>query len=98
MVAGLLGGLLLASSARAQVPQIAPGVSVKDGGVTLMVSGHAAPETVDWNNDGKQDLLVGQFTSGKVVLYLNQGTSNNPVFSGGTYVQAGGVDITTAYG
>ena len=37
---------------------------------------------MDWNNDGKKDLLLGkwQSTAGQVRLYLNVGTDAAPVF------------------
>jgi hypothetical protein len=40
----------------------------------------AAPELVDWNNDGLMDLLVGE-ADGRIALFLNQGTRGHPVFS-----------------
>jgi hypothetical protein len=41
----------------------------------------AAPELVDWNNDGLTDLLVGQ-AGGKIALFINRGVKGLPVFSG----------------
>jgi WD40 repeat protein len=49
---------------------------------------------VDWNNDGKKDLIVGD-TDGKVRIYLNTGTDASPVFNGFTYLQAGDADFTS---
>ena len=46
----------------------------------------AAPEVVDWNNDGLPDLLVGQ-ADGRVALFLNKGARGNPVFDGFTYLK-----------
>ncbi|MCK5147985.1 VCBS repeat-containing protein [bacterium] len=59
----------------------------------------ASPCVVDWNNDGKQDLLVGYFYHGSVYLYLNTGTVGNPVFEDGNYqlVQAGGAAVQVGY-
>ena len=48
----------------------------------------------DWDGDGKKDLLVGQFSSGKINLLLNTGTDNEPRFSSKSFLQAGGADIT----
>jgi hypothetical protein len=46
----------------------------------------AAPELVDWNNDGLMDLLVG-VSSGKIALFLNRGVRGLPIFSGYTYLK-----------
>ncbi len=51
--------------------------------------GHLVPDVVDWNNDGKKDLLVGQFKDGAIHLYLNQGTDATPVFKDFTLLAAG---------
>ena len=45
----------------------------------------AAPELVDWNNDGLMDLVVGE-ADGRIALYLNQGTKGHPVFNGYSYL------------
>ena len=61
-------------------------------------TGHAAPYVVDWNKDGKKDLLVGQFDGGKMRIYLNRGSNNKPSFKDFTYFQAGGELATVDYG
>jgi len=40
----------------------------------------AMPAVVDWNNDGRKDLLCGE-QSGKIWLMLNEGTDAAPVFN-----------------
>ena len=52
--------------------------------------GHAAPLVVDWNGDGKKDLLVGQFGEGKLRIYLNAGTDAAPKYEEPTWFEAGG--------
>ena len=47
---------------------------------------------MDWNGDGKHDLLVGD-SDGYVNLYLNTNDNTNPVLDGGTRIQAGGADL-----
>ena len=44
---------------------------------------------MDWNDDGKKDLLTGE-NPGAIRIYLNTGTDADPVFSGFTYLQVGG--------
>ena len=55
--------------------------------------GHLVPCVVDWNNDGKKDLVVGQFGNGAIRLYLNGGTDVAPVFGESTLLEAGGKPI-----
>jgi len=84
---------LSAPGARADVPELEMGVLVKDVMPQVNKAHTAAPEVVDWNNDGKKDLLVGQFNDGKVLLFINKGTDESPSFSSGKYVEAGGKEI-----
>jgi len=49
----------------------------------------AMPDVVDWNNDGKKDLLCGD-DYGRVSLLLNTGTNSSPVFSSSSLLTAGG--------
>ena len=69
-----------------------------DGSSFLEVTYCSTPTVADWNNDGAKDLIVGQFTSGYIWLFLNQGTNLNPVFNGGSKIESGGTPITTSYG
>lgn len=46
------------------------------------------PLAIDWNADGKRDLLAGR-ADGTVQLFTNVGTAQLPAFDGGTYLQAG---------
>lgn len=90
--------LLCATGAHAASPELEGGVYIYNGASMLQVQSDSTPTVVDWNNDGRKDLIVGQYTSGKINLFLNQGTDANPVFNGGSFIQSGGVDITMSYG
>lgn len=46
---------------------------------------------MDWNNDGKKDLLTGE-NSGNIRIYLNTNTDADPAFNGFTYLQLAGVN------
>jgi hypothetical protein len=90
--------LLLAGTVAHALPVLEPGVYIQNGGTNLQVSYCSAPTVVDWNNDGRKDLVVGQFTSGNVWRFLNVGTDANPVFNGGSLIQCAGTNIATTYG
>ena len=85
-------------TARAAAPELENGVSIYDGSSPLSVNYHSATTVVDWNNDGKKDLIVSQFYYGWVWLYINQGTNTAPVFNGGSQIESNGTPITTTYG
>ena len=60
--------------------------------------GHFVPTVVDWDSDGKKDLIIGQFKEGKIQLYLNYGTDTAPLFKDSQYLQAGGEEISLPAG
>ncbi len=90
--------LALAALTYGEVPQFAAPFKIQASGGDLAVSLVSDPYMVDWDGDGLNDLIVGQFTEGKIRFYPNSGTNEAPVFTGFTYLQADGVDITTTYG
>ena len=53
--------------------------AIKDGGKILNVGSNASPFVVDWNGDGKKDLIVGN-GEGNIYYYQNVGTNKNPAF------------------
>jgi hypothetical protein len=91
-----LGLSLLCSAAFGAVQE---GVRLQAGGEVIDVDiGHLVPCATDWNGDGKKDLIVGQFSGGKIRLYLNQGTDSKPVFKDFKYMKAGGAEISLPAG
>ena len=54
-------------------PDLKKGVYIYDGSSPMAVDRHSTPEVVDWNNDGKKDLVVGQFTYGKHLALPERG-------------------------
>jgi hypothetical protein len=48
----------------------------------IKVPGYATPFIVDWNNDGKFDVVSGS-SDGKVHIFTNEGDSKNPKFGKG---------------
>ncbi len=66
--------------------------TLRASGVIIDVGYNANPDVVDWNGDGKKDILIGTET-GYVRLYLNRGTNSNPVFTTYTNIPSGGSPI-----
>ena len=89
---------LSAGAVYAGIPELDEGVYIQSGSGPLTVKHYTAPSVIDWNNDGKKDLLVGQFNNGNVWLFLNQGADAQPKFGTGQRLLVGGVNITTSYG
>lgn len=56
------------------------------------VGDRATPAIVDWNDDGRKDLVVGAL-DGRINVFLNEGTDAAPDFRDRAYAQANGVDL-----
>ena len=61
-------------------------------------TGHAVPFVVDFDGDGVRDLLVGQFSGGKLRIYRNTGSNKEPKFGSFAWFKANGTDATVPYG
>ena len=61
-------------------PQLTTAGKITVAGKAIDVGDNAAPVVVDWNNDGKKDLLVGS-RDRNLLLYINTGSNEKPVFS-----------------
>lgn len=72
-------------------PRYDSGTKVRAGGKEIKVRGPSSPYLVDWNEDGRVDLLVGN-GGGYLHLFLNQGDGN---FAPGMMVKAGGKNVDT---
>jgi hypothetical protein len=92
--------LALASGLYAVTPLFDAPVAIQANGSPINVGygGNASPFMTDWNSDGKQDLLLGQFDAGKIRFYANTGTNYNPAFDTFSYLQADGADISLSCG
>lgn len=91
--------LSITAVALAQIPTYNNYIILKFNGEPMKTEyGHNSPCVVDWNGDGKKDLLVGEFHSQKLKYYENIGENANPIFGEGEYMQADGVDIEVKAG
>ncbi|MFC1781176.1 FG-GAP repeat domain-containing protein [Planctomycetota bacterium] len=76
---------------------VGPEKFVKSMSIDVKVPGYSVPSVSDWNNDGLKDLIVGQGgggEDGKIRVYLNFGTNDEPLLLAWFYVQSEGGDLT----
>lgn len=107
MLTTLLLGLILNCAAVGAVlvppadtqPALGPGSRIVAGEEPIDISvGHLVPCVADWNSDGNRDLIVGQFSGGKIRLYLNQGSNKKPLLKDFEFLKAGGEEISLPAG
>ena len=73
--------------------ELLPPVRIEAAGKPIDTEvGHACPYVVDFDGDGKLDLLVGQFGGGVLWIYRNIGTNAQPKFAAGVKFKDGGKD------
>lgn len=60
--------------------------------------GHAAPYLADFDGDRRRDLLVGQFGGGKLKIYRNIGSNQNPEYEPATFFQTHGDVVSVPTG
>jgi TolB-like protein len=75
-----------------QEPNFVAGVMVQAAGKDLDVGGKASPCVIDWNEDGKKDLVMGN-GSGEIFLYVNEGTNEQPIFGKPIKLNGGSLDV-----
>jgi len=73
-------------------PNFAPGVMIPAAGKNLDVGGKASPCVLDWNEDGRKDLVVGN-GSGEIFLYLNEGANEQPILGKPIKLNGGKLDV-----
>jgi hypothetical protein len=65
--------------------------------MTIDVGARATPSTVDWNNDGRKDLIAGAL-DGRIHILINEGSDAAPDFLAVTFAQEGGSDLVVPSG
>ena len=88
--------VLMLSQAQASLLNLGHEELVQANGSDLQVNGCSVPSYVDWNEDGSNDLVIGEhisYTVGKIRVYLNIGGPNDPLFTDYFYVQSNGADL-----
>ncbi len=66
--------------------------NLQQGGADFDCGDYSLPRIVDWNNDGKKDVLCGN-KEGKIWLLINTGTNALPLFNSQVYIQDSGLDL-----
>lgn len=103
LVVGLADGTvkLFSNTATDQSPAFDGGTLLQVGSpgfkVPIDVGYRATPCVVDWNNDGRKDLVVGAL-DGKIHIYINEGTDTVPDFLAQTFAQENGFDLVVSTG
>jgi hypothetical protein len=72
-------------------------VGEADSKESIHVGGRATPAVVDWNNDGRKDLVVGAL-DGKIRIFINEGTDTEPDFILESFVQENGANLIVPSG
>ncbi|MDI6781221.1 MAG: VCBS repeat-containing protein [bacterium] len=76
-------------------PVFSSGSKIQGEEAVLDVGDFSAPAVIDWNGDGRKDMLIGD-ELGNISVYLNLGTNKSPIFGAGFKVQttaAGNLDV-----
>ncbi|MCD4702519.1 MAG: T9SS type A sorting domain-containing protein [Candidatus Aegiribacteria sp.] len=63
------------------------------GATTINVGYNSAPVCVDWDEDGKRDLLVGNESPGNIRLYINESIDDDPVYNNYSLIESSGSSI-----
>ena len=77
-------------------PEFGPGMPVVVGEpgseVPIDIGARATPSLVDWNGDGRKDLVSGGL-DGRIHIFVNEGTDTAPIFLVETFATTGAGDL-----
>lgn len=74
------GYLSLFINSSSQIPKLLPPSKIAGAPQSLNAGSRIIPMVIDWDGDGKKDLIVGDI-NGYVRIYLNSGKDEEPVFT-----------------
>ncbi len=70
------------------------GTFIQNNQSDLVANNWSVPLVLDWNSDGKKDLLIGNRSydkqngsKGYISFFENKGTDSSPIFNGSVYVK-----------
>lgn len=82
-----------------QLPSFAAAEMVQAAGTDIHAGSYTVPSLVDWNSDGRLDLIVGEKLAtgeGKVRVYLNSGSDAAPAYDAFFYAPSSGADLAVS--
>ena len=80
----------IGTSPKLQSAELAPPVRIEAAGKPIDTDvGHAAPFVGDFDGDGVNDLVVGQFGDGILWIYRNEGSNASPKLAAGVKFKQG---------
>ena len=74
-----------------EASELLPPVKLTAGGQPIDVQreAHSAPFVGDFDGDGSDDLLVGEYHEGRLRIFKNMGTNEKPEFAESAWFMAG---------
>ncbi len=80
-----------------QIPKFNDAESIKVNNSEITIK-NSSPAIADWDGDGLKDLLIGQFSSGKIHFFKNIGSKTEPLLEESSFLQAEGTNISLSSG
>jgi len=85
-----------ADSTQHSIPVFAEAIEIMAASSPIIVDSYSVPVFADWNGDGIPNLIVGEMSNdgfGRIRVYLNSGTAEEPVFTTFFYAMCGDTEL-----